>query len=625
MRTLPLVLFLVACKGGHLDIGGDTDGDTAGTTIPDDTDRGDTDGTTHPDGECPDADYPGSSVEINDQCAGGGNPGDLAMQVEWDMPTSIWNPTYNQVMSQPIVIDLIGDATPEIVFMSYDDASWDSKGCLRGVYGDGSGEIFSRVMDGAQGTGGIAAGDLDGDGSVEIVIATHDGVIATDAYGQMLWTGTGGAAGIYGISDTPSIADLDGDDSPEVIVGSAIFSAQGDLLAVGEYGRGGAPVSNGNSVNVGTCSVAIDLDDDGDQEVVTGNAAYDLDGTALWHTSEDDGYPAVADFDGDGDGEIALGGGGRIRLMDTDGTELWSLTIPGCTTDYYGGPPVIADFDGDGTPDIGADCGSQYTVVDAGGNVMWQTTVQDGSSGNTASSAFDFDGDGAAEVVYADELTLWVLDGTDGSVRMSSDQHSSGTWLEYPVLADVDNDGQVEIVVPNNGDFTGITVFGTDGDPWRPGPATWNEYGFDAGSIHDDGSVPPNRIPGRSFRAGDGGISVGGADLAIELADSCEDCGTGVVSVWVAPVNHGSVDVPADANTTIDVVAVVGGQEIVLDNLPIHQAIHAGRREPALRVDVTSIDASILDAVTVRIHSDAPDCDRRNDELTVEGPFCTGE
>jgi len=42
-----------------------------------------------------------------------------------------------------------------------------------------------------------------------------------------------------------------------------------------------------------------------------------------------------------------------------------------------------------------------------------------------------------AEVLYADEEDLRILDGATGAVRFIVSEHGSGTGIEYPVIADV--------------------------------------------------------------------------------------------------------------------------------------------------------------------------------------------
>src|SRR5690606_9321374 len=99
--------------------------------------------------------------------------------------------------------------------------------------------------------------------------------------------------------------------------------------------------------------------------------------------------------------------------------------------------------------------------------------------GVTGSSVYDFEGDGVAEIVYADEHDVWVFAGNDGAVKLKFEQHNSGTGLEYPTIADVDNDGEVEIVFcSEEGAVTGLTVLGDMNHSWRPGRKLWNQHAY---------------------------------------------------------------------------------------------------------------------------------------------------
>jgi hypothetical protein len=89
-------------------------------------------------------------------------------------------------------------------------------------------------------------------------------------------------------------------------------------------------------------------------------------------------------------------------------------------------------------------------VFEADGAVLWQKATQDASSQSTGSSVYDFEGDGAADVVYNDEVRLRVYAGHNGTEKLNILGHGSGTMFEYPLVVDVDNDGQAEIVVVNN-------------------------------------------------------------------------------------------------------------------------------------------------------------------------------
>jgi len=239
-------------------------------------------------------------------------------------------------------------------------------------------------------------------------------------------------------------------------------------------------------VGCGSNSVVADLDEDRRPEVISGTHATTADtlaigGTPFW--TEDNGlisgFIAVADIlpanpgpevinifqelyvlDGQS-GAVLVGPGGELH----DG----AVSIPGAG---FGGAPTVADFDGDGWPEVSTAGSAAYVVYDpdcsdspllerGGGQcasgrtdlVLWNTMTQDLSSSRTGSSVFDFQGDGAAEVLYNDECFFHIYDGTTGSELVSPViANSSRTFAEYPLVADVDGDGNAEMVVIGNGD-----------------------------------------------------------------------------------------------------------------------------------------------------------------------------
>jgi len=163
-----------------------------------------------------------------------------------------------------------------------------------------------------------------------------------------------------------------------------------------------------------------------------------------------------------------------------------------------GGPPTVADYDNDGQPEIGVAGASRYVVFETNGTLKWATVTQDSSSNRTGSSVFDFDGDGSAEVVYRDELKLRVYRGTDGFVLFQTAM-SSCTWHEYVLVADVDADGNAEIVaVANNncgfGPQRGVYVFGDANDNWVTTRRIWNQHTYHITNVRDDGRSRPMRL-----------------------------------------------------------------------------------------------------------------------------------
>ena len=117
-------------------------------------------------------------------------------------------------------------------------------------------------------------------------------------------------------------------------------------------------------------------------------------------------------------------------------------------------PTTIADFDGDSRPEIGVAGGRSYSVYDPDrmSPVLWSQPTVDLSSNATGSSVFDFEGDGIAEVVYQDECMVRVCRGTDGEVLLEV-ENSSATIHEYPLVVDVDADGNSEIIIVANNQF----------------------------------------------------------------------------------------------------------------------------------------------------------------------------
>ncbi|MFO0002001.1 MAG: FG-GAP repeat domain-containing protein, partial [bacterium] len=153
-------------------------------------------------------------------------------------------------------------------------------------------------------------------------------------------------------------------------------------------------------------------------------------------------------------------------LAGATGSELWSRRILGAVGAFGGGgAPTVADFDADGRPEVGIASGASYGVYDldctapatpsgcADQGVLWATETEDSSSSSTGSSVFDFNGDGAAEVIYNDQFNFRIYDGRTGRV-LFMEPSSSRTRTENPAIADVDSDGDVEIVFTSNAEAT---------------------------------------------------------------------------------------------------------------------------------------------------------------------------
>ena len=474
-------------------------------------------------------------------------------ELHWEWTGSPVMPEHKQVMMTPVVVDVNADGTPDIVFGTFAGGNYSTDGVLRAISGN-DGHALWTVTDPAhrvKAAASIAAGDIDGDGLVEVCAIPENGrgVICFENDGTFKFR-TAEAPNDYNEWGGPSLADLEGDGTVEILDGNRVYSHTGELKWVGSDGMGGAR-------NTGPVSFAVDLDQDGKQEVVNGRSVYRHDGTVLCANPEvPHGFASVANFDEDPKGEIIVSGRDKVSLVDDDCTVVWSVPVP---DGGHGGSPNIDDFDGDGALEIGLPGEYAYSVLEADGSLKWSSPIHDYSSGRTGSTTFDFEQDGSLEVVFADETKLRIYDGATGAVRFET-RHSSGTTHENPVIADVDGDNAADIVVVANNHaypgHNGIRVFHDRLEGWANTRRIWNQHAYSVTNVHDDGSIPANpaanwSIPAlNTFRANTAGyVSTGpnpyaAADLLVaEVTAACDGEGGYVLGARVT--NQGDAAVAA--------------------------------------------------------------------------------
>ncbi|MBT4821629.1 MAG: VCBS repeat-containing protein, partial [Lentisphaerae bacterium] len=213
----------------------------------------------------------------------------------------------------------------------------------------------------------------------------------------------------------------------------------------------------------GTCIIPVDLDGDGTSEWLAGTEngsliAADTSGKVLWQHTFSGAVNALAsaDLDGDKRPEIACAvEDSHLHVLNADGTERWSKFFDAyrAAGGIEGHPrAVIArDFDGDGVPEIAVGCANSiFYVLNAngtpktGGTGPWELTTQHKAS---AIDAAEMTGDGQLEMLcgftYASRR---IVDFSKSGYDRQSALSGCISGCMAITHADFDQDGRAEAV-----------------------------------------------------------------------------------------------------------------------------------------------------------------------------------
>ncbi|MFT4622353.1 MAG: hypothetical protein ACI8PZ_001009 [Myxococcota bacterium] len=625
MRLAMLLTVLVGCTEYNVSgkKGGATDG--SDTATPAEPAYG---------GECPLDARPGEFVGVDDYCWEDLDPDGFTPEVEWIAGEG------RSSRATPAVADLDGDGRPELIANL--SGFIGTSGSLVVFEGDGSGKRWEATEDLGYGSS-PAVGDVDGDGQPEIAIVRALGsqfplgngtyaVVLYEADGTLKWQSAEFSKLDFNYATGTVISDMDHDGSPEIIAGRVILNADGSTRGVGEFGQGSWGKMPPN-ITEGSFSAVTDLDLDGVEEVVVGNAVYAPDGTAIWSDPrEKDGIPAIANLDDDPYGEVVISTFDTVRAHDHTGRVMWGpYPLDGAN---IVSAAAIADVDVDGRPEVIVAGGNQLVALNHDGTLLWSVAVRD-ASGASGPSIFDFEGDGIPEVVYADEDKLIAVDGRTGATKFYTTDHSSDTMMEYPVIADIDADGEAEIIVSHVLNGRAISVYGSgDFETWEPGRRVWNQHAYSINNVSDDLTLPlhqePNFTTHNTWHSAladprlpdDLKPDVGGEVLRV-----CDDdCGSGVVMVEARLLNKGPSAIEGPVALTL--YAVNGGDGEFVATIPVLGTIDGGWSSESVWFEVPTEVATGAEGFTAWGDDDGTgaglldECSERNNHGYLEHASC---
>ncbi len=453
---------------------------------------------------------------------------EFKMTLDWSSPNKVTNH-----LNRMSIGDLDRDGIPEVVVTNIEGNS-------KGVY----------ILNGSNGSikhsntslpfnvdREVVIGNLDNDNCAEVFLTgTQGGTRYIYAYNCNLTTQLWRSPALSGDPGLFGLADFNGDGQVEMYFRDIILNAHTGVL-----------IAN-SSLNFGDVTgspVAVNIVGDENLELVSGLRIFTVNigaGTITEHSKRneyflranpDGSHTSVADYNLDGNLDIIASGSTNSNNSNTT-VFFWDVanntlktfsdpiggnfTIQNCsggtgfsTGEYYKngwhrgtGRINIADADGDGQLNAAYVSGKFLYALDENLELLWKKTVSEETSGYTGCTMFDFNGDGSSEIVYRDERNLYIINGIDGSTY-TSQPCISRTARDYPIVADVDADGQSELCVTcgfNNqlsldnfcdisySENSHVRVYRTDLEPWVPARRLWNQNAYFNVNVNDDLTIP---------------------------------------------------------------------------------------------------------------------------------------
>ncbi|RFN58417.1 T9SS type A sorting domain-containing protein [Marixanthomonas ophiurae] len=404
-------------------------------------------------------------------------------RIDWDANdgTGVFSTltTVDEDITNPrilILTDIDGDSDLDILVYYYEGAN--RFGWFENLDGLGNfGEVNEIGFDGGSSNRiRMVTADIDGDSDMDLLVSNSS---TSTVFWYENLDGMGSFSNLKLIDDTQTssmssvlLSDIDGDSDLDLLISVDLLTSQDeDLIVAYENldgnGNFGASTIVSNIFNSPKHMNAVDLDTDGDQDLVIANTEGK---NTIWLPNDGNGnfgpaiifeeyvfspsHISIADIDSNGTPDIISTAYSEDTVTTYKNLDGQGTLEPGVIVNSTIQDPtkvVLADLDGDGDNDIANishNKVSWYENLDGLGTYGQQNVLVGNVFVGRFLEAVDFDNDGDLDLMYGyDEVVSWV-ENLDGAGNFSERQalHIAGGTNSDITFMDVDNDLDLDYV-----------------------------------------------------------------------------------------------------------------------------------------------------------------------------------